>query len=338
MSKWRIIIGGLLCLLGLLIVQSLASIVRAQTDAEQEAAQVLLCSADRPLAYVRESVALQAWLPFTKKEKPKFLWHVDAGTIRGEGAQVSWDFSGVSPGTYQAKVSADNDSNCRVTVTVGLPPLVLMNGGYETGRAILLAGHKEDKGYGLYSYLLFGAEPDKSTEQRYLQAVIEYLKFPDVQNLEKNGFRRAELNITYLLLEKKLGQQAVQDLEARQYKKYPEIADWILKHYDYSRALLRSLAGNHRDGPYLISFLQPLGKKPLTPPYLYMDISSVPPDLVKIWMKYFKEQAAQERYWDENTAKRLVFKMRTLLGIAAQGLPDVQNALKDWIAWVKKVS
>src|SRR5262249_35065603 len=109
--------------------------------------------------------------------------------------------------------------------------------------------------------------------------------------------------------------------------------------YDYARArvLLRALPGNNRSGPYIISFLKPLGKNPLVPPYLYCNLSAVPPDLVKMWMKYFQNQAAQERYWDENVVKLLVLKLRIAIGVAAEGLPHVQIALEELIEWREKV-
>jgi hypothetical protein len=337
-------VGSILCFICLIVGQLSLQIVHAQDNNEQYKSQLTICTVDSPLTYVREAVTLEVWVPFSKQKELKYNWQVDAGAIKGEGAQVSWDFTNVSPGMYKAKVQVwgrdQRFDECSLIVTVGLPPLALMSGGYETGRTVLLRDKAENKGYGLYSYLLFGAEPDTTTRSRYLQAIIEFLKFPDVKSLEKSGFKPSQLNITYLLLEENLTEGAVQDIEARRYDKYPQIADWILNHYDYARArsLLHNLPGEHRDGPYVISFLQPLGQYPLTPPYLYMNISRVPPHIVKIWMKYFLGQAAQVRYWDENTAKRLVLELRTLVGVAAEGLPEVQNALNVNISWVKKLS
>jgi hypothetical protein len=215
-----------------------------------------------------------------------------------------------------------------------------MGGGYETGRSILLPDQEEDKGYGLYSYLLLGSETDDTNHRRYLNAIIQYLKFPSVKKLERYGLQPEELNITYLPLERQLEQNLLRELQTRDYDKYTEIAEWILRHYDYARArtLLRTLPGNNLAGPYIISFLKPLGKNVLVPPYLYVNISEVPPDLVKTWMKYFQNQAAQERYWDEEVCRRLVLKLRTSIGVAADGLPDVIKALEDWISWIDKVS
>ena len=344
MSEQLISIMRLCCFLYVLGGSFFVSIVYAQPPVEPLANRMTACSPDRPLAFVQESVSLQVWVSSSKDEVLKYLWQVDAGKIKGEGAEVTWDLIGMSPGTYQAKVQVAGQkgsfADCRMTVVVGMPPLKLMSGGLETGRSILLPGQKEESGYGLYSYLLFGAEPDDISYQRYLHSIIEYLKFPDVKSLQKNGLKSEELNITYLLLETRLKEKYLQELKARNYDKYPEIAEWILKHYDYSRAraLLHSMPSNHLTGPYIVSFLKPLGKSLLTPPYLNIDISNVPPDLVNIWVKYFLDQAAQERYWDENTAKLLTLKLRTSIGVTAEGLPEVKKALEDWVAWIDKMS
>ena len=44
-------------------------------------------------------------------------------------------------------------------------------------------------------------------------------------------------------------------------------------------------------------------------------------------------QAAQERFWEESTAKRLVVKLRTTVAVLALGLPDVRAALEDAVDW-----
>ncbi|MEE9543857.1 MAG: hypothetical protein V3V95_08760, partial [Thermodesulfobacteriota bacterium] len=119
------------------------------------------------------------------------------------------------------------------------------------------------------------------------------------------------------------------------------IAEWVLRHYDYARArlLLASLPGNHREGPYIVSFRKPYGWKGLVePPYLYQDQSWVPPKLVSEWMNAFLNQAAQERFWEENVGERLVRNLRTIIGVAAVGLPEVKNSLSEWIAWIKKTA
>src|SRR2546425_1308109 len=60
---------------------------------------------------------------------------------------------------------------------LGLAPGVTVPpGGRETGRAFLIAEQPEEKGYGLYSYLLFGTPPSEATRERYLNLIATYLE------------------------------------------------------------------------------------------------------------------------------------------------------------------
>src|SRR5439155_10381933 len=76
------------------------------------------------------------------------------------------------------------------------PPMTAKaNGGprhpLETGRSFLVGEQAEEKGYGLYSYLLFGSPPSDATRARYLRAIEAYLeKIPSVTSLEKSISRR----------------------------------------------------------------------------------------------------------------------------------------------------
>jgi hypothetical protein len=114
-------------------------------------------------------------------------------------------------------------------------------------------------------------------------------------------------------------------------------AEWLLDNYDYARArsLLRWLPGPNRDGPYLLSTLQPLGSgAPPTPgQHLFQNLSNVPPRLAASWVKEFLNQAAQERFWDERTGARLALKTRVIVSVLGEGLPEVKKALDTWIAW-----
>lgn len=194
----------------------------------------------------------------------------------------------------------------------------------ETGRSFLPKGKNETPGYGLYSYLLFGAPPTAATRDRYVQAITAYLNIPRISELEQ--YRpTCELNITYLPLTE---EQLASD---------PQL-DWVLAHYDYARAriFLQTLGGGHRDGPYIISTYKPLGGvQRLSGQYLYQDLSSTPPRIVSLWVKEFLNQVEQERFWEERTAMQCVLKIRQGVEMAAEGLPDVQKSLATVIAWVK---
>jgi len=301
---------------------------------------IVVCSPDKPIVRPSETIRLRAYATSPTDQPLQYAWSVPAGRVEGQGPEVRWDFTGVRVGVvYEAKVLVNDASggfaDCSVRVIVQAQPRQALRGGNrETGRSFLLPDQVETNGYGLYSYLLLGSPPTAATRERYLKAVEEYLRFPDLTQLETFNIPHRTLNITYLPL-KVPPERPVLDQLADE--RYNEVAEWMLKQYDYERArvLLRGLPGTHREGPYIVSILKPpTWNSSLSPPYLYQDQSSVPPHLVSLWAKEFLNQAAQEQFWQERTAVQLVLKLRTAIGILATALPEVRKALDDWVAWV----
>jgi hypothetical protein len=175
--------------------------------------------------------------------------------------------------------------------------------------------------------LLFGSPPSEATRERYLEALEAYVGLiPDIASLEQY-LRPTQLNIAYLPL--------------RSAPAGPPVPDWLLTQYDYARArsLLRLFPGGNREGPYIASALRPLGATAATNalpnPYLFQDLSKVPPHLVATWVKEFLNQAAQERFWEDRSAQRLALRLRVTVGVLAAALPEVKKALDTWIAWVQ---
>ena len=70
-------------------------------------------------------------------------------------------------------------------------------------------------------------------------------------------------------------------------------------------------------------------------PYLFQDLSSVPPRLVELWITEFLNQTAQKKFWEPRTFAQITLELRTTIAIAADGLPIVAGSLKTWIEWVK---
>jgi len=131
------------------------------------------------------------------------------------------------------------------------------------------------------------------------------------------------LNVTYLPLTERPGSK-------------PD-AEWLLEHYDFARAraLLNVIPGNHTLGPYIISYYKPLsGVKRLSSQYLYQDLSTVPPQIVVLWVNEFLKQAAQENFWDEDTVMTCVLSMRKVIEQAAASVPDVSKSLKTILRWI----
>jgi hypothetical protein len=204
-----------------------------------------------------------------------------------------------------------------------------------TGRAFLPASEVEEPGYGLYSYLLFAKRPDDSNRDRYLAAIEEFLLVEEIAALE-TYIARERLNVFYLPL--------AEDAPAE-----PD-ADWVLKNYDYARALglIAALPRSERftSGPYIVSTAAPLGGRQLvSESYLLQNLSTVPPVVVPAWVAEFKRQAARPEFWKRDGGKMIVLQLRTFVAIAAEGYGVVEEAVsrasessifklvKSWISW-----
>src|SRR5262244_2250915 len=264
------------------------------------------CSADSPTVPLGGAVGLKAWVLTSGASTVRFSWTATAGRIEGRGAQARWNLAELRPGTFAASVTATDgqsaSSECILRVTVRQDA-----GGRgmsrETGRYFLLAGQRETAGYGLYSYVLLGAPPSEASLEEYVP--------------------RAELNILYL--------------PVRSVPPEPVTAAWALENYDYARAraVLRVLEGSNRDGPYILAAFKPLGGAGATGPYLFQDLSSVPPHLAASWVREFLNQAAQERFWEAKKGPIFAQRLRSTVGVMGAGLPEVRKSLDTWISWVQ---
>ena len=298
---------------------------------------IVACSPGKPIARPGETIPVRAYAASPAGKPLKYSWSAIAGQVIGQGPEVRWVFTDTPAGVYQAKVRVSDGGSeifdCSMRVAVQAQPRVPTRGNRETGRSFLLSNEAETTGYGLYSYLLFGSRPSAASRERYLKAVEEFLRFPDITRYDVFNIPHRTLNITYLPLNTFPDAAALDQLADEQYGR---VAEWALKQYDYERArvLLKGIAGSLRDGPYFLSVLKPPSwNNPPARPYLYQDLSAVPPHLASLWAKEFLNQAAQEQFWQARTAAQLALKLRTSIAILATGLPEVRNALNDWIAW-----
>ncbi len=317
----RAVSVALALLVGLL--SSISSGVGAGAAAEP---LPLACSTDTPTVPLGGKVVLKAWARSPGGRALRFTWDATVGKIEGRGAEARWSLADLRPGTFAASVTATDgestSSECLVRVTVrrDAEPRGFSR---ETARSLLSAGQSEMAGYGLYSYLLLGAPPSEASRERYLKAIEAYLALiPDVASLEEY-VPRGELNVFYL--------------PVRGTPPSALTAQWALDNYDYARArsLLRGLPEPNRDGPYILAAFKPVGGAGAAPPYLFQNLSSVPPHLAASWVREFLNQAAQERFWEEKTAMQLAQRMRATVGIMGSGLPEVKKALDGWITWVR---
>src|SRR5262249_37575174 len=288
------------------------------------------CSPDAPTIDLDGGVLLSAWVSSSSRESLRYVWDAPVGRLESRGHQARWELGGLRRGVYAAAVrvsaAAGASEECVMRVVVrqdsgsrGPGPTPAR----ETGSALLVPAGRETEGYGLYSYLLLGAPPAGSARERSLKAIDAFWSvLPGITALEQS-VPRAELNIAYV--------------PVTGAPRGTASAEWIVDNYDYARArsLLRLLGGAHRDGPYLLSTLKPLGSAgPATPErFLFQDLSNVPPQLAASWVKEFLNQAAQQRFWDERTGATMALKLRVTVAVLGEGLPEVKKALDTWISW-----
>lgn len=294
---------------------------------------VLTCTPETASVFPGETTTVKVLVNPERKEPLTYRWSATAGSIEGRGPEAQWSFADVKPGLYTATVQArdqdDSEKECSVRVAV-----IERAGerGRKMGWHLLVKGREEEQGYGLCSYVLFGSKPEGEALKKFIETIRAYLSLmPTIVGLEEYIKEKKELNVVYLPMVKA-------NPEADDDPKEKLTPQWVLENYDFARAsaILSKLEGTHRDGPYILSFFSPPLKKANTPrPYLAMDLSKVPPNLIRAWMKEFLNQAAQERFWEERRLPRFVLNLRTGIEVVSNAYPMVTNAVKDWITLVQ---
>jgi len=104
----------------------------------------------------------------------------------------------------------------------------------------------------------------------------------------------------------------------------------LVGNYDYARAqgLLALLPNSHMEGPYIISVAEPLSRaRALPTQYLYQDLSSVPPELARLWVKEFMAQAQENEFWKTRSKDQFVLRLRTAIGMMSQQIPDFGKSI-----------
>ena len=292
------------------------------TPAFGDEGMVVACNPDKPAVYLGETVVLRAWAATEPPEKLSYDWEASVGKLAGAGREVMWDLSGLEAGTYEATVHVARPSG--ETEKCSLKVLAQKGGrkGDATGWSLLISGRKEKPGYGLYSYILFGSRPTDLNRERYLKALAAYVSLVEsIIDLQEAGMQPHQLNITYLPVTKMPPQT----------RKRPS-PEWLLSNYDFAlaRKILSAMPGGYRSqGPYIISHAAPLSNVSQFPDWcLEQDLSAVMPRVVFGYAQAFFNQAAQVRYWEENTTKTLALRLQNTLYITANAMSDVPVAMK----------
>jgi hypothetical protein len=226
-----------------------------------------------------------------------------------------------------------------------------------TASDFLTSSQTEAEGYGLYSYILFGARPESISSERwrrYYEAIVAYLDIPTIGEVSRS-VPAASTNLTFLpvalaenelpaaglaapiqfrfdvlrlavheALHKAGGKQSYHD------SSNGATACMLVGNYDYARAqgMLALLPDSHMEGPYIISVAEPLSRtRALPTQYLYQDLSSVPPELTRLWVKEFMAQAQENEFWKTRSKDQFVLRLRTAIGMLSQQIPDFGKSI-----------
>jgi len=201
----------------------------------------------------------------------------------------------------------------------------------ETGTAFLVGDSSEASSFGLYSYLLFGSKPTDATLPRYRSAVVAWLTIASTTGLLREHLPKELINTFYMPVLRNPIQQANSSKDGQT----EPTPDSVLGEYDFERAriLLRMLPGDHFGGPYIISTLRPLslGKIKDDEKFLYQDLSSIPPNVVVLWIREFQARTAQERFWEKRMMPQFALEMRSAVAKFAQTTPQL-TAILTWLS------
>jgi len=237
--------------------------------------------------------------------------------------------------------------------------------GRVTAAAFLASPESEVPGFGLYSYILFGSRPLSGSDRwrLYYETIAAFLGMPALYE-ELRFVPSARVNITLLPVTSPRSQlpsaltpyfqfnqdrlnmcctvhQEAGELPSHDMNGPYAISDLgaiacvLVDDYDYARAeaLLSLFATPHTGGPYIVSARQPLsGTGELPPQYLYQDLSSVPPQLVPLWVTLFMVQARDEEFWRTRTKDEFVLRLRTVIAVVSQQLPDFDAVIRWHLA------
>jgi hypothetical protein len=198
-----------------------------------------------------------------------------------------------------------------------------------TGTALLASNQKEENGYGLYSYVLLSHAPGQVESAKYeafFKAILSDL--PEASAVA-HYVPRARINITYIPV-------TVIPLDWERLATEKRV-DYVMGHYDYARGavMLASLSKKTGAGPVITSLLKPLDVTSHPHPVLVQDLTTAQTALMDSYITEFKNQAAQDRFWQPNTLQTFALSLRNLLETAANGLGMSQTAVKSWVQYFK---
>jgi len=313
--------------LGVVLAMALGAPLIAQTVAGIGTDGAIACSPSTITTHSGDDVVIQ--VRSAGGAPANLHWKSSGGNVvkRPDGSWL-WDLTNADAGYHTAEVRAVDPAgrigSCSIVVRVR----GTRSGELISGRTLLARASQEEIGYGLYTYVLFGAQPNTAMRERYMAALDAYLNvIPDIEGFQQN-LAPARRNVTFFPVDQPLSPDVRGDAAASR--------AWLLEHHDYARArqILQPIADARRDGPFLLSCAAPRSTQAVsTSPCLFQDLSTVPPRLVTLWMQEFINHAQMAQFSGTAFAPPFAVRVRTAIALLADNVPTV--ALDQLIRWTK---
>lgn len=304
------------------------AVLIAQTVPGKGSDDAIACSPSAITAYDGDRVVIHVrapdGAPLTLQGKPS------AGrVVKQPSGALRWDFTDVDGGHHTLDVrstdAAGRTGSCSVVVRVRLGT---RGERLISGRTLLARAEREESGYGLYTYLLFGSQPNPAMRERFMAALDAYLKvIPDIEGFQQS-LPIAQRNVTFFPVDQQLSTDLRSD---------PTVFKaWLLAHHDYARArqILQPVAAARRDGPFLLSCTAPRSAQPGTDgPCLFQDLATIPPRLVSLWTQEFINQAQMAQFSGSVLDPSFPVRVRTAIAMLADNIPAVR--VDELMRWTK---
>lgn len=192
-----------------------------------------------------------------------------------------------------------------------------------------MRGAQEERGYGLYSYVVFRSRPSEKTRPRYvavIKAIVERVERTD--QMIAVGYEREELNAIYFPVMRRPSRSA----------SVAEIAEWIIDNYDFARAkrILDSIESISGDGPFLLASLSPLGSGLRATTNGFMtDLGRASDETAPLWTRHFIAVSCIPQQWNRTSLERAMLSVRDYISTVAMAGAPVMNAVDSIVAWIK---
>jgi regulator of replication initiation timing len=199
------------------------------------------------------------------------------------------------------------------------------SGGF-SGRAFLVGKQAEDKRYGLFSYLLIPRQPgsaETGLKKKYVAVLDSFQAGIDtVKALQNQPSPPAlnKINITYLPLQF--------------WPQKPDTESLLAANNSaFAQTLLKLLETKHQnvgaqDGPFLVSYREPLAGLTRIDEHLFIDMSHVPADAASLYIRAFRTQAGHEQYWKQDH-NQWVLTCYSFIENAGEEFAQVASQYKD---------